>query len=228
MTIIKDEDKTLVTFSRPMKSISSAILGGGIKRDVLCIANVTIPQDINISVSSMPNYSRKIITKSGYFAKNSVVLLTSVPQKYIGISTNGKCITTAGLGNACPLVPEMVWDEGIDGLVRYSPGTINCIVALYDCLTTAAMVEGYGVIKMAIAEIISSWSSYVGMQSCVGTPTDCVALLCPKHSVRINKFAGIGTKIGADIVYAVRESLLSSINYRYPEFKFACSVESNY
>lgn len=208
-----------------MKSISSAILGGGIKRDVLCIANATIPQDINVSVNLMPRYSSKIVADSGYPTSKSVVLLTSVPQKYIGVSDNGRCVATAGLGNACPLVPEMVWDESTNGLIKYSPGTINCIVVLDECLSSAAVVEGYGIAKLAIAEIISSWSRYVGMPSCVGTPTDCVALLCPKHA-RINKFAGVGTKIGADIVCMVREALLNSISHRYPEFKFVCDAQT--
>jgi len=227
MKIKKYEDKTLIAFSRPMKCISSAIWGGGMRKDILCVANVTIPQNINIPVRSMPSYSRNIVINNGYSSGQSVVLMTSVPQKYIGISDDFKCIVTAGLGNACSLAPETVWDESINDIVIYSPGTINCIIVLDDCLSSSAMVEGYGIAKLAIAEIISSWSNYVGMSTCVGTPTDCVALLCPKD-LRKNRFAGIGTKIGSDIVYSVRGALLNAIAYKYPGFEYACGVRGSY
>ena len=219
MKIEKSDHVTMINFSNPMMCISSAILGGGINKNVISVANVTLSTDRYVPVSFMPDYCREIIKSFKCNPDSSVALLTSVPQKYLGQSADGKCIITAGLGNACELGPHRVWDEKNDEMIDYLPGTINCILVLDDCLSSSALVEIYGIVKLAIAEIVSIWSTYTGHMSFVGTPTDCVAVLCPNREQVDLHFTGIGTKIGADTVYLVRDALVNAISHRYAGFE---------
>ncbi len=201
-----------------MTCLSSAIFGGGLKKNVRSIANVTLPKDLNVAVEQMPDYSRTTLEKIGHSGTSGIVLLTTVPQQYLGLSRNGRCLVTAGLGNACSLIPDNIWDEKKERELAYAPGTINCILVLEDSLEDSALVEGYGLAKMTIMEILQKWSIFQRRPACVGTPTDCLALLCPQQGLRL-KFAGLGTKVGADIVQMVREATTNALKHRYPDFR---------
>ena len=142
MQITLKENQTFISFSQPMKSIGSAIWGGGLKKDVRIVANTTIPQNLNVPIEKMPSFCQETLLQNGYSAKNGVVLLTAVPQKYLGQSKNKRCFVTAGLGNACPLIPKTIWDEKSNSTKTYTPGTINCILILTDCLSDSALIEG--------------------------------------------------------------------------------------
>lgn len=218
MKLQKKQDETIVSFCEPMTSISSAILGGGIRRNITSVANITISKDLNVPASLMFDYCESVLDLAGVDSKNTVALLTSVPQIYLGQSACGKCLVTAGLGNACPLIPENVWDEKRDEMMVYRPGTINCILVLSDSLSQSALVEAYGMVKVAISEVVRFWSLCRGDYVYVGTPTDCTALFCPQNGPKI-KFAGLGTKIGADIVTSVVDAMTNAIRHRYPDFK---------
>ena len=218
MQITLKEDQTFISFSQPMKSIGSAIWGGGLKKDVLTVANITIPKNLNVPIEQMPNFCKETLTQNDYLAKNGVVLLTAVPQKYLGQSTNKRCFVTAGLGNVYPLIPKTIWDEKNNKTQIYTPGTINCILILDDCLNDQALVEGYGLAKIALAEIIREWSEYRNQAICVGTPTDCLTLLCPNSGPQL-RFAGLGTKIGVNLVQIVREATNNALRHKYPDFK---------
>jgi adenosylcobinamide amidohydrolase len=172
----------------------------------------------------MPDYCERVLGLQGEDSKKTVALLTSVPQMYLGQSACGKCLVTAGLGNASPLIPETVWDEKKDEMIVYSPGTINCILVLSDSLTQGALVEAYGMAKIAISEVVRFWSLCRGASVCVGTPTDCTALLCPQNGPKI-KFAGLGTKVGADVATLVVDAMTNAIRHRYPDFKhLVCDI----
>lgn len=218
MITIQKENQTVLRFPEPMVCISSAILGGGIKDNVRTVANATLSQDDYVPIDSMGDFCRDIISSCGFSADEAVVLLTSVPQKFLGQSDDGRCIATVGLGNACPLIPDLVWNEEGNKFQRYIPGTINCVITLNESLSPSALVEGYGVAKMAIAEIIGVWSSYRGINACFGTPTDCTAILSPQNG-RQMKFAGLSTKIGSDIVRLTREAVIDAITYKYEDFR---------
>ena len=217
MNVIKKDNQTILRFPEPMFCISSAILGGGIRKKITTIANVTLSKDDYISIKSMKNFCKRSLTSNGYSSKDAVVLLTSVPQMFMGQSNDYSCVATVGLGNACCLDPEMVWNEEEEQFQRYNPGTINCILVLNNHLSYSAMIEGYGVAKMTIAEVIKAWSSYMGINSCVGTPTDCLAIVSASKGKKLN-FAGLSTKIGSDIVVKVREAILDAIAYKYNDF----------
>jgi adenosylcobinamide amidohydrolase len=221
MNIENQPNKTFFSFSKPMCCISSAIFGGGIKNNVRTIANITVPTDLNVPVELMPDYCRKNLRLFGYKPKKSVVLLTAVPQIYLGHSKCHRCFVTAGLGNVRPLIPDdkyrEVWDEKAGKFTHYSPGTINCIICLDDSLCPSALVEGYGIAKMTIAEIVKDWCQQNHKSPCVGTQTDCTALLCPMTGPQL-KFASLGTRMGTDISVMVREATINTISHKYPSF----------
>ncbi len=222
MNIETRPDKTFISFSKQMTCISSAIFGGGIKKNILTVANVTIPTDLNVPVALMPDYCRKTISLSGYHPRSSVVLLTAVPQIYLGYSKCHRCLVTAGLSNVRPLIPKGiwkdVWDEKTGKFTPYSPGTINCIICLNDNLSSSALVEGYGIAKMTIAEVVKDWCKQNNKIPCVGTQTDCTALLCPQNGPQL-KFASLGTKISADISVMVRDATINAISHKYPNYR---------
>ena len=217
MKLETEATKTFILFSKPMTCISSAIFGGGIKTNVSTIANITIPKDLEVSVDLMPDYCRKTLSLARQQVKTSVVLLTAVPQTYLGYSKCQKCFVTAGLGNVSPLNPEKVWDEKSNSIVSYLPGTINCIIVLDDSLTPSALIEGYGIAKMTIAEVIKEWCAAKKLPPGVGTTTDCTALLCPKNGPKL-RFAGLGTKVGSDISTMAREATVNAISHKYPNW----------
>jgi len=218
MNIENYPEKTIISFPFPMTCISSALLGGGIRKNVSTVINLTIPSNLKIPADSMSNYCEEVLCYLACVPDKSIALLTSVPQIYAGLSKSGECFTTVGLGNACKLIPDLVWDETDDKMVSYSPGTINCVIALNYNLSPSALVDGYGIAKIAIAEFVRSWSLFMGFPDFVGTPTDCVVLACLESGPEL-KFAGLGTKIAAEIVTMINEAMTQAVLHKYPDFK---------
>jgi adenosylcobinamide amidohydrolase len=52
----------------------------------------------------------------------------------------------------------------------------------------------------------------------IGTPTDSIAILCPKEGSQPLRYAGLGMKIGAEIVDTVQATLLKALSFRYQTF----------
>ena len=218
MNIENYPEKTIISFPFPMTCISSAPFGGGIRKDVRTIANLTIPRNLKIPADGMPSYCEEVLGYLDCVVDKSIALLTAVPQIYFGQSKSGKCFATVGLGNACKIIPDNVWDEASEKMILYSPGTINCVVELNCNLSSSALVDAHGIAKIAIAEFVRGWSAFMNLPAYVGTPTDCVVLACLQSGPEM-KFAGLGTKIGADIVTMVNEAMTEAVLHKYPDFE---------
>jgi adenosylcobinamide amidohydrolase len=74
---------------------------------------------------------------------------------------------------------------------------------------------------VAIAEMVQKWSAHKRIPVCVGTPTDRIAVLCPTNADDRPKlkFAGLGTKIGADLCRMVQAALTEAIQHKYAGFR---------
>ncbi len=204
-------ETTVIKFSRPMRCISSAIFGGGI-RTIKSIVNYTLQEGECPDISEMKMFCHQILINFGLDPNFGVVLLTTVPQ-CSGVWSKD-CLVTAGLGNAVPIESEPVWDEEKSEYV-YNPGTINCIHIVSQNLSDQALVEANAMVRMSIAMQMIEWSSVYSNQVCVGTPTDCTAVISPIEGPSL-QFAGLATKVGFDLVRNTRLAFKRALAHKYP------------
>lgn len=211
MRIQSTPKATVVYFDDPMLCLSSAVFNGGI-RQIQNVINFTLTSE-RPDFKEMPDFCSRICGRYDCNPKLTTILLTTVPQQYGGWSEKGSCFITAGLSTATPLFPEKVWDESqARGLV---PGTINSISIVPKALSENALIEAYGLVKMAIAQGIITWSRLHGKNDCVGTPTDRSVVVCPLSDSPLH-FAGLQTKVGVEIAKEVASALAKALIHKYP------------
>ncbi|MEX0918461.1 MAG: adenosylcobinamide amidohydrolase [Candidatus Paceibacterota bacterium] len=214
--LIETEAVTGVRLFSPMLSISNAIFGGGL-RPVSAIINYSLQPGEYPEVEEMPEFCRSLATNLDCDPQTTVVMLTTVPQRYRGRSDDGSCLITAGLGNAVPLLPELEWDER-EGAYAYNPGTINTLIVSREALSSSALVEAYGTAKLGLSEAVRNWSdSYHPERELIGTPTDGLTIVCPDVDPKL-RFAGLGSRTGSELIRRIREAFNEALSHRYPEF----------
>ncbi len=214
-TTRRNEKFTVINFSEPMLAISNAIWGGGIK-EVGSVINYTLGPDEQVELADMKNFCVKTAESLRCTPKNTVVLLTAVPQNFGEWSLYRKCFMTVGIGNAVSLYPEEIFNE--KGSLECTPGTINSIHILDKTLTRGALVEAYGVARVAIADCLAEKNvTDERGHICVGTRTDCSVVLCPINGIPRLQFAGFGTAIGQRIIDETKDAFYEAFENRYPQ-----------
>ena len=203
---------TVIQFDQLMLAISSAIFGGGM-REVDFVINYTLTE--RVEVEEMSTFCWHLAGSLGCDPERTIVLLTAVSQMHGAWSEDRKCFMTVGLGNAVSLFPEYIFNEQ-ESLVC-TPGTINSIHIVGEALTESALVEAYGVAKIAIADSLAKKSvGDANGHPCVATRTDCSVVFCPAYGEPPLQFAGSGTAIGQQIITSTQDAFDKAFKKKYP------------
>lgn len=208
---------TVIRLENPMLCLSSAIFGGGL-RLIKNIINCTLFNQHPEFPEEMLDFCRSLSSELNCCPNSTAILLTAVPQKYGLWSEPKNCFVTAGLSNAVPLFPKK--EKPREELV-FSPGTINTVNLIPKALSETALIEVFGLVKIAIASVVSRWSFFFCKETaaCVGTPTDCSLVACPFSENQL-PFAGLNTEIGIETARNVSDTLSSVLSLKYPSFSF--------
>lgn len=211
----KTGNASIIRLKKSMIAISSAILNGGIRNNITAVINYTLGEEF-VEYETMEDFCRNVANQHDCDPDATIVLLTSVPQRYGEWSKDGACFITAGLSNAKTLFPppSEIRDER-----KYRPDTINSISLLDESLTENALIECYGMVKLAIFTEMIMWSKETRQdQTRVGTPTDCAVVLCHDGKSPLH-FGGLCTKVGVSAAKSTRDSFRKAIRHKYESLR---------
>ncbi len=197
------DSNLMVVSRRKLKTLSSAVLNGGLQR-ASSIINHQVSKDFNHS--NPEEYLVKVVT-SLKLPEPTVGFMTAADVKRFGFSkltvndVSVAVLVTAGLSNAVA-----AGEASMGGL-----GTINTVVLVDADLTDGCMVEA---VKTAIeAKCVALTDldvrSRVGRLA-TGTTTDALAIACTERGKRF-KYCGTGTELGLTIARTVREATIKAV-----------------
>jgi adenosylcobinamide amidohydrolase len=197
-----------------MTCLSPAVYGGGI-RQVRHVINYTLGDEW-ITYSNMPAACEAIAKRYDCDPRRTTVLLTAAWQSGCRWSSNKRTLATAGMGNAASLYPTETMEaaETADAV-----GTINTVHVIDQTLTENALIEAYGIVKMAIADALrrtgyTSVAAADGGAAAAGTPTDRSAIICSQQYAPLH-FAGLKTRIASQLATQTYEALTSALADKY-------------
>lgn len=192
---------------------SWAVYGGGICFPK-AIVNHTIPK--GVWVDDPYCYAESVVQKHTLPREKTIVLLTAVPQDFVGYSHQFyadnhevEAFATVGLGNALA-----AGDEGRH-INYYVAGTINIIVLVHAKLSAEALLQSMSIATEAKSLYLfdQGIKSTQSDKQATGTGTDCVvvASLCQGAAVT---YAGKHSKMGELIAHATIEAMDKSLEKR--------------
>ena len=170
------------------------------------MANLALedPADFPSSSQAVASYFRHRLKTSGLSLKQTIAMLTAVPQEALrmgscrdsatGLTVEALC--TLGLGNALAPGDPTLYNEELE-IGHRQVGTINLMVAVNRGLTDSALVELLTVVTQAkcVTMFRHAQLSCLSGNICLGTGTDCTAILAPtRHPVTL-KYAGLHCKL---------------------------------
>jgi len=201
------KDFLIIKSEVPLKTMSSAVLNGGL-RDANAIINCQVPKDYDHI--DPQGYLKSITRKAGLSPEQVVGLMTAVnvsnvavvTQQYHGLTVSA--IVTAGLSNAAK--------AGDPALPVLKTGTINIIIVIDGNLTEGCMVDAVKTVteakSMALREL--DIRSLISSELASGTTTDAIVVACTNRGKPIDH-AGTATKLGEMIgistIKAVKEAI---------------------
>jgi alpha-ribazole phosphatase CobZ len=192
----------------PLKTLSSAVLNGGL-REANAIINCQVQKDYDHA--NPQSYLAKIAGQSGLSPKNVIGMMTAVDVHDLAIVTQQhhgltvSVIVTAGLSNAA--------DTGEPSPSMHSKvGTINIILLIDGNPTDTCMVEAIKTIteakSVALRELdIRNPSSF---ELASGTTTDAVVVACTERGNPI-EYAGTAVRLGKMIGISVTKAVKTAI-----------------
>ena len=214
-----------LVFDQPVRTLSSAILGGGVN-EVRGFLNLRVDENFGGKKKDFPSpqYTLAEAAREAGLPESSAGMMTAanmnsfsrISRSVCGIEVS--CFLTAGLSNALAagdpgqFHPQQMYSEP-----EHSPvGTIN-IVAGFDCpLTDSALAEA----MMIVTEAKSSVLFELGVRSrgserfATGTGTDSALVYCapPRVSGRgPEAYCGKHTVLGEVLASVVRKALFESL-----------------
>jgi adenosylcobinamide hydrolase len=202
------DNRFIIHSSRPLHTISSAVYGGGIRRDVRFIMNMTV--DKHYCSDDPGSDLREAIKLSGLSESMAGIgLLTAVDVKKVqnAYETVGNaCVmaaVTAGTSNALRAGMN-INDSNI--------GTVNIIVFVSGSMPDSAMVNAMITVTEAKATIFQEYNIVCTSSGLVatGTTTDAVVIAACGEGPSF-PYAGPGTDVGMAIARAVRRALAAAI-----------------
>ncbi|MFZ5652134.1 MAG: adenosylcobinamide amidohydrolase [Bacillota bacterium] len=205
---VYDQTTFVAASDRPLNVISSAILGGDLRRARYLI-NHSVHKDYD---GSDPEEDLRQVALRLRLGRDVLGMMTAVSvkdtvlyqerQKDLLVAT----LCTAGVGN--PGVAGLPASE-VQG--RYRPGTINIILMIDGNLTDAAMVNA--VITATEAKTRALFSAKISL-SCgepvTGTTTDAIVVACTGRGEPL-RYAGTATGLGCLIGRTVYEAVLQGV-----------------
>ncbi len=213
---------TLVRFHTPQRCLSWAPWNGGLKTDIRLVANRTLGENEGYpdEASRLAQWAKRDLVARGLLPKESVGMLTTVPQAAIcmgsrqdrGTGLRVETFCTLGLGNALAPGDGALYNEEL-GTGKTKPGTINLIVAVNRGLAECAQYELMSVITQAKCAVLlrHGKKSRVSGNICLGTGTDCIAILAPQsHEVTLN-YAGLHCKLAEVTAQSVMQAVAKAL-----------------
>lgn len=212
----------IVRLESPHACLSWAPWNGGMKTNISIVVNRTLGShdEYPDKPQGLSEWVRQDLMRLGLEPRTCVGLLTAVPQKALraanqrdaatGLTVDVLC--TLGLGNALAPGDRTLYNEEL-GSMRHEPGTINIILMLNRCLTECAFHELMSIVTQAkcAALLEHGRKSRISGNICLGTGTDCIAILAPQHGRTRLKYAGLHTKLAEVTAKAVIDSVNSAL-----------------
>jgi adenosylcobinamide hydrolase len=191
-------------FGGPMRSISSAIVGGGIVRSEWLLS-VTVPSDYDrldpqVHIAEVAN----LVGLSGI----GIGLLTAVDVSSFSVGKCDGAFVYATVGVRRPVWAFDPHEPLPDREPDPQPGTINLVCYVNERLSDAALVNAVTTITEAKTQALAE-RSVLG----TGTASDAVAVLCPHAKVREDaKFCGPRSYWGARLARATYEAVALGVD----------------
>lgn len=216
--IMGPPQSTAISFSEPQICLSWAPWNGGLKRNITHAANLTLdnPTECPSDRRELADLIRERLKNIGLPTKHTVALLTAVPQE--ALRSNSFCdqltgltvdvLCTVGLGNAMAPGDSTFYDEELD-YASHPPGTINIFLSVNRGLTDGARTELLSVVTLAKCAVMARYAlpgRHPG-SICMGTGTDCVAILSPASHDKTLHYAGMHCKLAMVSARAVMATL---------------------
>jgi adenosylcobinamide hydrolase len=182
-------------FARPLLTISSGPLGGGLGlRD--WVVNATVPMSYDRDDPDL--HLAEIAAGLGLPGGPGVGLLTGVDVRRYVVASDGGVEVAATVGLGAP-----AWAAAPDGdLRRAGPGTINIIARVPVRLSDAALVNAVATVAEAKAQAL--WDLAV---PATGTCTDATSLSCAADGP-VEPYGGPRSTWGARLARAVHAAVL--------------------
>ncbi len=201
----KDSPVAIVKLPFRYKSLSSAIIGGGVSEtNTVFIMEVPMGYD-----GACPERDLEDVRKYFGLPEDSIGLMTAADirrvittESCIEGNVEAAAIVTAGTTNAVT-AGERLPQSVIDTLPTHKAGTINIIVIFSEPLQDCGMVNA----TATIAEAKTAGMNDAGVSG-TGTTSDALAILCPKGDG--GKYASTASETGMAAAKAVRSAVAQS------------------
>ncbi|TEB16744.1 Adenosylcobinamide amidohydrolase [Pelotomaculum sp. FP] len=209
----------LIVSQQQLKVLSSAVLGGGLRR-VRFIINHTV--DRNYYGKLTPAKYLSHMARKMNLGSDTVGLMTAVDVKRTVMSFGTRddvavaALSTVGVGNACSAGAKNAFFKGED-----RPGTINIVVLIDGDLTDAAMVNA--VITATEAKSMAMMHADIRLPDgtvATGTTTDAIVIACTAKG-RLHHYSGMATDLGFLVGRAVYKAVAEGISN-------SCAYEGSY
>lgn len=202
--VIEGGDVAVIRFPSKMRTLGSAILGGGLSMaDTAVIMQVPknytddAPEKRLEEVCSQLGLDGDVV---GFMTAAHVKKVISVSREEVN-GTEAVVVATAGLSNAVvagELLPMYTLADSFEG------GTINIVAIVNEPLNDAAMANAFIPITEAKTVAIQD----VGANA-TGTTSDAIVVACPTGGGV--KYAGTATKVGVALARATRKAVLECL-----------------
>jgi adenosylcobinamide amidohydrolase len=201
VSVTIDAEAVHVSSVRPLCTLSSAVLGGGlhVAHDVL---NVHVRDDYD---GDRPEDDLTAFAARRRVAGDFIGLMTAAETQYACIETaaaDGLTVTAVvsmGLSNVAA--------AGVTPPAPPLPGTINAVVLVDGALTPAAMVNAVITVTEAKALVLAAWDVRTpDGDLAAGTSTDSVVIACTGAGREL-EYAGTATTVGWLTARAVRAAI---------------------
>ena len=214
------ENILVISSSKPLTVLSSAVLNGGlVKADA--VINVQVPEGSGEDKTDLHWNTETFLKtqiKKLHLSSGTVCLMTAAKMKNVAAATR-KCEGTAlALCVTAGTTVAVTAGEPAASKTAPKPGTINIILLVDSDMTDGCMVEAHKTIteaKTVALRELDVRSQFSG-DLASGTLTDSVAVACTKRGEFIS-YAGTFTLIGETIAQCVRQCVKEAI-YKQENF----------
>jgi adenosylcobinamide amidohydrolase len=196
-----DAEAVRVSSARPLRMLSSAVLGGGFA-DACDIVNVHVDKDYD---GDRPEDELAAYAARHGAAAGAVGLMTAAETQFAALEVaerDGRtvaAVVSMGLSN--------VASAGVTPPAPPPPGTINAIVLVDGLLAPAAMVNAVITVTEAKALALAAWDVRTPEgDPAAGTSTDSVVIACTGAGDEL-QYAGTATTVGWLIARTVRDAV---------------------
>lgn len=192
----------------PLKTLSSAVLNGGL-REANAIINCQVHKDYDHA--NPRGYLEKIARQTGLSPDSVIGLMTAVDVRDLAVITQQhhgltvSAIVTAGLSNATNAGKLFT-------PLHSKAGTINIIILIDGNLTEACMVDAIKTVTEAKSVALRELDirSSISSEPASGTTTDAMVVACTERGNPID-YAGTATRLGRTIGVSVTKAVKAAI-----------------